>query len=147
AEAARARARAPRPADRPRHAAARPVARVRRPANRPDRTRADDRGGTGSVRAVRVRLRPSRPGRPRDHGHPQRGLPPARADDAMTAVPVRPRRAGGLQRAAMTPTTDTSELGTLPCSAGPLGTLRARPRAVLDTLVELRPGLTSHTRS
>ena len=68
-----------RPADPPRHADPRPLAPVRHPAHRPDRTRADDRRGTGPVRAIRVRLRPSRPRRPGDHGHPPGRLPPARA--------------------------------------------------------------------
>ena len=58
-----------------------------------DRTRADDGGGTGRVRAVRVRLRPSRSGRPGHHGHPPGSLPPERADAAMTATSVLPRPA------------------------------------------------------
>ena len=56
-------------------------------ANRPARTRADDRRSTRPVRAVRVRLQPRRSGRSGDHGHPECGLPAARADAAMRAMP------------------------------------------------------------
>ena len=44
-------------------------------------------GAPAGVRAVRVRLRPRPAGRPGHHGHPQRGLPPARADAAVTSKP------------------------------------------------------------
>jgi hypothetical protein len=42
---------------------------------------------TGGVQAVRVRLRAGPPGRPGDHGHPQRVLPSARADAPVTGTP------------------------------------------------------------
>jgi acetoin utilization protein AcuC len=65
-----------RAADRPGHVNTRRMAGPRRAANRPDRARVYDRGSTRGVRAIRVRLRPRRSGRPGDHGYPQRCLPP-----------------------------------------------------------------------